>query len=533
MKKFEKIAKNNRGAALISVMIAVAFIAILASTLLYMSYNNFKMKVVNYESKVNFYETESELTTITTSIRNEIANSNKPLDTLKATVGCHEISPGSNQYRYNPKKLAALIDNTITVASTELDNDHVIVYANGDKTSVKKGTGSATTPNFLIYTKTGANNTLIDGNLASNEQKIVLKDVVVEHLEADNGYINKLETDIVFRVSTTPSSATPGGVGEFSVLADSPINTGGNSTRITFYGNSFIGPGTYAADPTSKTALTLDGDSYLAQKGEYMIVYGNIYLNDRAVLHVAEGSLTVFGNIYINGNAVLMCGGNLFLMDGCNIVNNTGKANSVLPNDLAPQTVTTDSYNNVKGALGLDDADSTNDGIVNQIVKSDMKEKIEEPGNFMENKSNCPYTDLQGIRYHVYFWKDTDVNNKDVDGSLCFLKEGSHKLQDGANRNTTFISFAPISFYNDKNPVLTQMGSAAFDYLTTSGSAGDLDIIIEGSGGTKTTYKLSSFFNTNPTPNEAVNKLINNSVNGGDKQPIVDTAVGYENWTKE
>lgn len=538
MKKVQRIVKDNRGAAMISVMIAVAFIAILASALLYMSYSNYKMKVVNYESKVNFYETESNLTSITTSIRNEVANSTTPLETLKDVVGCYEIAAGTNQYRYNPKKLAYLLDNSITFAPGEVESEYTLSGLDGDQTLVSRGT-AANTPNFLVYTKTGTEpGSIMDDTLASNEQKIVLKDVVVKHTEADNGYVNQLKTDMVFRVSKTPSSASPGGVGEFSVLNDNSISTGGVSTRITFLGNSFIGPGTYTdagnnvLDPDTLTAVTLDGDSYLAHKGEYMIVYGNIYLKERAVLHVAEGSLTVYGNIYISDNAVLMCSGNLYMMDGCNVVNNTAYTNSVIPSDLNTnkQTITPESYANVLGALGLDDSDPDNNGIVNRILDKDMKDDIENPGNAMD--SMAPSVDLWGIEYDVHFWNDGPVNNEDADGALCFLKEGSHTFGDGANRNTTFISFAPLSFVNDKNPVLSQMGSAAFDYITTPGSAGVPEIPI-GDPDSPDIYALSDFFNTNPTPNDAVNALVNNSINGGGGLPIIDTAVGYDNWTKE
>lgn len=538
MRKSQKILKDNRGAALVSIMIAVAFIAILASSLLYMSYSNFKMKVVNYESKVNFYETERDLTTITTSIRNEIANSSSPLETLKTTVGCYEIVPGTKQYRYNPKSLAKLIDETITIGVSEVPTAYTLTCADGDQTFVSH-MSAADVPNFLIYTKTGADGTIADNTLAANEQKIVLKDVLVEHTELENGYVNKLQTDIVFRVSSSPSSATPGGVGEFSVLMDNPINTDTNSSRITFYGNSFVGPGTYTndagtvVDPTTLTALTLTGDSYLAQKGEYMIVYGNIVLKEQAVLHIAEGSLTVYGNIYLNGNSVLMCDGNLYMKDGCSIVNNTGKPNSVIPNDLdtSKQTVTAESYASVLEALGLDTASTADDGIVNQILKADMKTKIQNPGNYMNNHS--PSVELQGIEYNVFFWSADQINNEDADGSLCFLKGGNHTMQDGANRNTTFIGFSPLKFSNDKNLVLTQMGSMAFNSLTTPDGTDVPDIVIGDSPSDDNTYKLSDFFNTNPTPNDAVNALINNSVNGGGGQPVIDTAVGYENWTKE
>ena len=111
----KKYLKNNRGAALVSVMIAVAFIAILASSLLYMAYSNYKMKIVNYESKANFYGTEHDMVVLSTAIRNSIANaSSDPEGTLKTLVGV-DATTG----RYNPTALAKLVYDDITVPATE------------------------------------------------------------------------------------------------------------------------------------------------------------------------------------------------------------------------------------------------------------------------------------------------------------------------------------------------------------------------------------------------------------------------------
>ncbi len=545
MKKGQKFLKDNRGAALVSIMIAVAFIAILASALLYMSYSNFKMKVVNYESKVNFYETEGDLTTITTSIRNEIANSSTPLDTLKTTVGCYEIAPNTKTYRYNPKALAKLIDDSITITDDEGEKDGEVTYANGDKTVVQDGSSGA---NFVIYSKAGdaTNNILADDKLADNEQKIVLKDVVVEHTESENGYVNKLQTDIVFRVTSSPSAASPGGIGEFSVLTDSPVQaqTGAASTRITLYGNSFVGPGNYTSDagvvydPSDLTAIDLGGNAYFTQKGDYMIVYGDINLSGQAVLNISQGSLTVYGDINLSDSAAFLCSGNLYMMDGCSIKKTSSNA-SVIPSDLTPTKVTSESLTSVKTTLGLMDSDPDNDGIVNQIIKSDMKDELKAPGNWVNNNSDTLKFEHQGLQYNIYFWKDADVNNTKADASLCFLSvKDKYTFGDGANRNTTFISMNPVVFTNSKNTLLTQIGSSTFNYIIDKTHTDVPKLKMNDGNATDPSYHIAEFFVADATTgkviaNDVVNNLISNSVNGGGGEPIIDTAVGYENWTKE
>ena len=65
---------NNEGVALISIMICVAFVAIIASALLVITYTNFEMKVMNLRSKENFYETDGQLTRITTLFRYNLSD---------------------------------------------------------------------------------------------------------------------------------------------------------------------------------------------------------------------------------------------------------------------------------------------------------------------------------------------------------------------------------------------------------------------------------------------------------------------------
>lgn len=52
---------DNNGYAIVTVIIIIAFVSILATTLLYVSGMNFQMKAVDYNLKGNFYESEEYL----------------------------------------------------------------------------------------------------------------------------------------------------------------------------------------------------------------------------------------------------------------------------------------------------------------------------------------------------------------------------------------------------------------------------------------------------------------------------------------
>lgn len=60
-KKWEMRKMNNRGSALIMVIVVIAFISIMATTLLYVSGSNFYRKTTDLKTKESFYEAETAL----------------------------------------------------------------------------------------------------------------------------------------------------------------------------------------------------------------------------------------------------------------------------------------------------------------------------------------------------------------------------------------------------------------------------------------------------------------------------------------
>ncbi len=64
---------GNKGSAMVVVIIAMAFIGILASVLMYTAMLNYQMKVNNLKAKDNFYSAESVLDEIKMGIEKEVS----------------------------------------------------------------------------------------------------------------------------------------------------------------------------------------------------------------------------------------------------------------------------------------------------------------------------------------------------------------------------------------------------------------------------------------------------------------------------
>jgi len=73
-KKFELKKLNNKGSALVVVVIVIAFITILATLILYLSVMNFHMKGNDYRTKVSFYGAEEPLEELRACLAVDFAN---------------------------------------------------------------------------------------------------------------------------------------------------------------------------------------------------------------------------------------------------------------------------------------------------------------------------------------------------------------------------------------------------------------------------------------------------------------------------
>ncbi|MBQ3515742.1 MAG: hypothetical protein IJA29_00830 [Lachnospiraceae bacterium] len=595
--------KDNRGAALVSVMIAVAFIAILASTLLYMAYSNYKMKVVNYEAKVNFYGTEHDMTVLSTNIRNEVAKATgNPVEKLYEVVGSADdltFDEATGKYvgnYYSPNKLAAVVYgqdykddvDVLTLKSTatatvNIDADRN--YGTGNANAYKV-TYSSDNPTFSIedeivqeFNPDGTpklDDTGAQVFKKTGVTKITLNDIKISQVDLDGKYENTIVTDMVFRVKEETPVKDAGGIGKFSVLSDSGVSTPATSdgTRIEMYGNVFLGPedGEYAysggkINPGGKDALVLDGDTVFTAYGDYMVVFGNIRLKDRAILQVVGGNLTVYGDIILEGaGSGLICTGNVYFpaddkpggVAGEKYKILTPGSTNVLPQSLMTKTLTVDSdkYLDLLTTLGLTDNSTNNDGILNQILSADGRQKLNAFSTGDHAKTQKAI-DMFGIKYNTTVWvKDNQpINDGNLSNNLCFMVGSGCTFGDAAvngtsqNLNTTFICLEDIKLTNTKSLRFSQVGSEVFNFmLTPEGSKGQINnsgsqsymeydaqthMIIDGQGVTANNTTIASLFQEGNKSNEVVNKVLGLSSNGSSAETIIHTAIGYENWHKE
>lgn len=564
---------NNKGAALVSVMIAVAFVTILASALLYITYSNYQMKILNLKSKNNFYETNGELTKVTASFRDTVIGASNPVSELEGF--CYD---DGGVKKYDVKKIVAN-----AYKGTAYDGQ--VAGAGGVLATLTKHdydpNKNVTTTDHFGYSSMNNIVEIIDTGDPSIK-KYVLHDFEVAQVNSEE-YKNEVKTDIILTVQELAGGKSAGGVGEFSMLLDSTLDvTSSDFGCVTLYGNSYlssyggvttsplstdyyIAPKVAAANG-SGAALVLSNESKMNILGEYMVVYGDVVLKDNSCLFVGDSSLTVYGDIYLEGNATLVCSGDIFMVDSVLpgrgavsdiYVRNSSKMNKddhVFPAGKTVSRLNWEAFNNFCSTLDLKNAtasnlDPANCGLINKISTP-----VEHygTGNTTLDLSTWPsgrYID-GGDKNFTYYGKPVGVgfNNQDtINGNyknfLVFnFKEGV-KIRE-SNINTTIVSKFPLKLDQKHDIMLTKIGGEAFNFLTINSTdttnplykdqIHHFQATVKGTGiGGESRGYLSAGDLFDDNCNATVNQMLNNATGGAGGAATFNSALQFENFSKD
>ena len=529
MKRNEKY-NNNRGAALLSVMIAVTFITIVASALLYMAYMNFTMKAMSVQSKTNFYETEGYLQGVTVKLQDEIAKSPDPATTL------NNLTEGGD---YSAAKLLKLKYPTATG-----DGSSASVEIDGDTITLEKG------------------GNLVITDHSSKTKKYTFNDVKITQVNSD-GLTNNIKTDIVYYVTKESTAADAGGVGEFSMMVDGSLTGSGSASGFSFmtlYGNSFISDAQFDAGlgktKPGPAAVVMSGSDKINIAGKYCVVYGDMILNDNSCFTVTSGNLCVYGDIYLNGNSTLICSGNIYMVgealtdygrtNPTSIIAADGNLSKHLyPAGLTINTITRANFDSFAGELKYNDNIPGNDGFLYQILEEDGAELTSGSSTFnlhYDDITNNPpnkTTSKYGMTYGWRIFTQSDGNGSDFDNRLTFAKMQLN-LKD-SSVNSTIISHFPVTYEQAHGAALKKIGPEAFKILVKkhTDSACDSNMIatIDYSDGLGHNYNgvqvtCGDFFR--PDCDETVNRILGYAVNGeGGGTPLILSSVTFEDWVKD
>lgn len=265
---------DNKGIAMVTVLIAIAFMAVLSTSLAYMAYMNYLTKVLRHSATDNFYSDEFALDELSSSLQ-EIAADSNPASVEQAKKDLRDkttFGGAGTDLEYDPAKLKDLI-----IAAGYDRNASVV---NIDVTALNPGTK----------------------NYSEEANAVTYKGVVIKATDV-NGYESTITTDIKINFKAKPKGQYD--VNDFSMISDSFFSGDGKFGVVAFSGCTYVrdskGLG-YAFKLTSGRVASFLGD--------FNIIDGDFVLNDNTAAYVS-GEMMIDGNLKMGKNSKLIVNGSV------------------------------------------------------------------------------------------------------------------------------------------------------------------------------------------------------------------------------
>ncbi|RDY31970.1 hypothetical protein [Lachnotalea glycerini] len=223
------LLSGNQGSSIVLVIVAIAFVGILASVILSLAMTNYQMKYTDLHAKDNFYSAETALDQIHTGLEGEVSNAfSKSYMEVFQKYGQYSEEQRENNFQY-------LYINYLrnTFRESETDTKYALAIIKGyldpdiftDENTVLTSTETDTEEQFKM--------TALSSGIVLKGLKIIYTDT--------QGYVSVISTDIrlaVPDITFTQSNSMPD-LFEFSLVANHQLtgtNTGTTNIKGSVYG---------------------------------------------------------------------------------------------------------------------------------------------------------------------------------------------------------------------------------------------------------------------------------------------------------
>ncbi len=371
-KKFRQLAQQykeqkNKGSAMIVVIMAMAFIGILASVLMYMSVLNYQMKVNNLKAKDNFYSAETVLDeirvgmqgrvseSIGTAYQNILLNYDSSsmeekmvnlrygfLSKMQQFYGVKLSSGSMAQDVYNPVVMFGYLsddmaENTIlTVTYEESAGNEVeyCVYRNEDDNIVGGKVGSE----MHTFTMDEDGNVTYDSGLTLDEiphgnTKLYTDGLSYCNLKVtytdDAGYVSVIQTDLRVKMPDMEfaQSVSLPALTSFSLIANDTLqviptnvnNISKNEIAGSFYAKEMIVGSKTAGEGYNVSLALKEINDEQANAGKRMVVAGDLYVGQGADLSADKygelwaGTISMHGGVNGGKSTVDFAGNDIYV----------------------------------------------------------------------------------------------------------------------------------------------------------------------------------------------------------------------------
>lgn len=270
---------DNRGASFVMVVVAMAIVAVLAVTVLWIALMNLQMKVTDEKNTDNFYSAEGVLDQICTGLQGDISKAYSAGYTkVMENYSDSSINEAGRQSNFAQEYLKSL--------KTSLEYDSTGMTFNMGKliqyVDPKLLENKDNQPRAIIK----STNADVNGNgqLKVYQNRVVLNGLRVEYTD-EKGFKSIIETDISLGVPSMSFTAS-GGVPElftYSLVGNEGLKIISGLNKVNLSGNLYAGCENAADTGTSTTSVVIPNNATLDVKDtSYMIAEGDIEVGDFA-----------------------------------------------------------------------------------------------------------------------------------------------------------------------------------------------------------------------------------------------------------
>lgn len=319
-----RIKQDNRGIALITVVIGVMFCLLLTSTMLRVSILGLQSRGINNQTSDNFYDAEGVIDTIRLNLQNIAAKAWR--ETSNETSSANFVS-----------KTYQLLTNTSYPSSwpvTLSDTAKLHVVAELQNNTADDGRVLGFVGIERFYGETGK----LEG--------LIIKGVEVEYRNSDNNMVSYIKSDIIIRAplfaskkkyplasysmfagsGATSWSSEAGQRDDSSGVYTRQLDMGKNGSAHLRnpentgiweqQGNVYIG---YSSSSTNKNALMISDRQTMIFSGDNVVINGNVVITRCSNLQLTGEDVEIRGKIYIGPDChlILSTTTNLSCQDIC------------------------------------------------------------------------------------------------------------------------------------------------------------------------------------------------------------------------
>ncbi len=282
---------NNKGATLVTTMIILAVVGILATVALWISLNNFQMKVTNQNIADNFYSAESVLEQIRAGLQSDVSDSlevayAKVMQNYGASDNITRNSVFASTYIQNLRNRLRFGATPGDLADPNAEGLEFLC----SKLKLERYIAADMQPYTKIYSadKPEEGYFLMDATTYA----VIIKNIVVEYTD-DKGYFSVIQTDIVMVVpdlNLTSAQSAPK-VFTYSMIGNAGI-TFKNTIGINVNGNVYAGSKSALKENKGTTADNVYYESMVVDKATVSF--------DNTDYLVVDGDLNISGNSSAN-----------------------------------------------------------------------------------------------------------------------------------------------------------------------------------------------------------------------------------------